>query len=103
MMEAEKACSGIPDTMMWKACVIDVCLNKNPGAAVEVAAAEVLKEKVNTRGIPVFVGHGRCVDEQGSRFRVLRTKGVRSFADCMALLRTAAGARGVLGAQLQVE
>merc|ERR1719210_1887040 len=64
--------------------------------------AEMLEQKVNARGIPVFVGHGRCQDVKARQFRALRAKGILSFRKCTGLLRDLSSVKGVLGAQLQV-
>merc|ERR1712107_352340 len=63
----------------------------------------ILEEHVNAHGLPVFVGHGACVDTQGKQFRVLKTNSVRSGPDCQNLLASLHAARGILGAQLRVE
>lgn len=102
MRQAEEDCSGFLDLFMWKACICDVCLTGKGAAAHAIAAAEILQEKVNSRGIPMFVGHGTCVDAKNREFSALRTKGVRNFWQCMTLLRDLATAEGVVGAQLQV-
>jgi len=103
MEAAEKACEGIPSATMRQACIIDICLTGNAAAAGGVAQAEILEERVNARGLPVFVGHGTCVDTQDKHFRVLKTQGVRSGPDCQNLLASLHAARGILGAQLRVE
>jgi len=103
MEMAQKACAGIPSDMMRQACITDVCLTGNSSAAHGIAEAELLEERVNARGISVFVGHGSCVDTEGKRFRTLRTRNVRSKLGCESFLRSLRVTRGVLGAQLRVE
>lgn len=102
MAEAQTQCSDIRDLIMWQACVIDYCLQRNTAVVRDMAAAEGLQEKLVARGVVVAIGHGRCVDESGRRFRVLRTESVRHFAECMRFLRESVNVTGVLGAQLQV-
>merc|ERR1712039_491151 len=83
--------------------ITDFCLTGSMAAADGVVEAEILEERVNARGLPVFIGYGTCVDTPGKRFRTLRTQGVRSKLECQKLLASLHGTRGILGAQLRVE
>lgn len=103
MKAAEKACEGIPSTIMRQACITDVCLTGNNAAADGIVQAEILEERMNARGIAVFVGHGSCIDTKGKPFRTLRTKGIRNGLECQNLLGSLRATKGVLGAQLRVE
>jgi len=57
---------------------------------------------VNARGIPEFVGHGRCLDSEKRRYTTLAAKGagVGTREGCRGALRDLAPVEGVRGAQL---
>lgn len=97
--KAEVACHGL-QASFHKFCVFDVCMTKNLAAAGSVGAAAVVEHKVNARGVPVFMGHGRCLDKDGHGFVSFPTK-LRSDTGCQQLLRTLALTEGVMGAQLK--
>jgi len=101
--KAEKACVQISDMFFRAACVADFCATGNAAVVGDSAAAEILEEQLNARGIPRFVGSGVCRDSAGRAPRVLKTKNVRSTADCQDLLHKMGSIAGVVGAQLQVE
>ncbi|CAE7235085.1 unnamed protein product [Symbiodinium natans] len=99
LAKAEAACNGL-QASFHKFCVFDVCMTKDLGAAGSVGAAAVVEHKVNARGVPVFMGHGRCLDKDGHGFMSFATK-LRTDTACQQLLRTLALTDGVMGAQLK--
>jgi len=99
LAKAEAACNGM-NAAFHKFCVSDVCVMRDLGAAQSVGAAAVMENKVNARGVPVFMGHGRCLDKNGNGFLSFPTK-LRSDNACQQLLRTLALTDGVMGAQLK--
>uniref|UniRef100_A0A7S4S9X2 VWFD domain-containing protein n=1 Tax=Alexandrium monilatum TaxID=311494 RepID=A0A7S4S9X2_9DINO len=99
MKEAQRRCSSIQDARMERDCIFDICVTWDAGAAEDAAAAEALEEEVNAKGIPVFMGHGRCTDAVGRRFDAFETN-VRTEKECQDVLRSLALTKGVLGAEL---
>jgi len=97
--EARRKCSDVQDARIERDCIFDICLTRDVGAATDAKAAEILEEEVNAKGIPVFMGHGRCTDAAGRRFDAFKTT-VRTEEGCQDVLRALALAKGVLGAQL---
>lgn len=97
LRQAEAACENLSFAFR-KFCMYDVCLTGDTSSAGDVRAAEVMEERTNARGIPIFLGHGQCADSQGRLFRSLQTK-LRSDTACQSLLRALALTRGVVGAQ----
>jgi len=102
LTEAKGKCQEIRDVGMWRACLEDYCLQRGAPVARDMAAAEGLAEKVNTDGVAAPLGHGRCVDGNAAKFRVLRTAGLRSAEACLGYLLEVSTIPGILGAQLQV-
>ncbi|CAJ1334809.1 unnamed protein product [Effrenium voratum] len=99
LTKAEAACNHLT-AAYHKFCVFDVCLTKDMAAAKSSGAAAVIQHKVNARGVPMFMGHGRCLDKDGNTFIGHLTK-LRSDTACQQLLRTLALTDGVMGAQLK--
>ncbi|CAJ1395532.1 unnamed protein product [Effrenium voratum] len=99
LTKAEAACNHLT-AAYHKFCVFDVCLTKDMAAAKSSGAAAVIQHKVNARGVPMFMGHGRCLDKDGNTFTGHLTK-LRSDTACQQLLRTLALTDGVMGAQLK--
>ena len=99
LQKAEDACSGLTEAY-HKFCVFDVCLSQNLASAQSVGAAAVIQHKLNARGVPVFMGHGRCLDSKGRSFMSYPTK-LRTDTACQQVLRTLSLTDGVMGAQLK--
>ena len=99
LTKAEVACSGLT-AAYHKFCVFDVCLTRDLAVAGSVGSAAFVQHKVNARGVPMFMGHGRCLDQQGQEFRSFHTK-LRTDTACQHLLRTLSLTDGVMGAQLK--
>jgi len=102
--EAHRACSHILDWRVQAACVTDVCATgrASTSAASAYEAEEILERVMSARSVPIFLGHGQCLDSKGRPYRTLRTEGIRTGLGCLDLLRDSATAMDVLGAQLQV-
>lgn len=101
---AEKACEDIPDEFVKMSCVMDVCATGRTSAAASASDGFVLESYVEAEGVPVFVGHGRCVDKGGRRYHgVLARPRYSSPQRCQALLRALADVPGALGAQRRPE
>jgi len=62
-------------------------------------AAEILEEKVNSRGIPIFRGPGWCTDVAGEPYVAFNTS-LTSVEECTDVLRSLSLAWGVVGAQI---
>eukprot|EP00438_Fugacium_kawagutii_P024214 Skav223075 [mRNA] locus=scaffold419:182012:183586:+ [translate_table: standard] len=99
LTKAEEACSGLT-AAYHKFCVFDVCLTQDLAMARSVGSAAFVQHKVNARGVPIFMGHGRCLDQHGKEFRSFHTK-LRTDTACQHLLRTLSLTDGVMGAQLK--
>lgn len=99
LQKAEEACSGLTEAY-HKFCVFDVCLSQNLASAKSVSAAAVIQHKMNARGVPIFMGHGRCMDSQGRGYFSYPTK-LRTDTACQQVLRTLSLTDGVMGAQLK--
>lgn len=97
---AEQRCRSLFNTQMRLDCIFDVCSTGLISAAEGAMSAEMLEEKVDSRGIPVFMGQGRCLDLQGHPYIAFGTTLV-SREDCTNVLRSLADTDGVQGAQLQ--
>mmetsp|Transcript_72043 Transcript_72043/g.233023 ORF Transcript_72043/g.233023 Transcript_72043/m.233023 type:complete len:139 (+) Transcript_72043:1-417(+) len=85
---------------MERDCIFDICLTQDVGVAEDALATEILKEKVNAKGIPVFMGHGRCLDSEGRHFAAFATS-LRTEDECREVLRSLSFTKGVLGAQIR--
>jgi len=83
-----------------KDCIFDVCATGLVSAADGVLAAELLETKVNSRGIPLRVGSGRCLDAVGRHY-VAFTALVDEAEDCKDVLRSLALTTGVMGAHFR--
>ena len=99
LTKAEEACGGLT-AAYHKFCIFDVCLTRDLAVAKSVGSAAFVQHKVNARGVPIFMGHGRCLDQQGKEFRSFHTK-LRTDTACQHLLRTLSLTDGVMGAQLK--
>lgn len=99
LTKAEEACSGLT-AAYHKFCVFDVCLTQDLAMARSVGSAAFVQHKVNARGVPIFMGHGRCLDQHGEAFQSFHTK-LRTDTACQHLLRTLSLTDGVMGAQLK--
>ena len=99
LSKAEEACSGLT-AAYHKFCVFDVCLTQDLAAAGSVGSAAFVQHKLNARGVPIFMGHGQCLDQHGKEFRSFSTK-LRTDTACQHLLRTLSLTDGVMGAQLK--
>eukprot|EP00438_Fugacium_kawagutii_P035853 Skav205421 [mRNA] locus=scaffold582:231090:233681:- [translate_table: standard] len=99
LTKAEAACSGLT-AAYHKFCVFDVCLTQDLAIARSVGSAAFVQHKVNARGVPIFMGHGRCLDQHGEAFHSFDTK-LRTDTACQHLLRTLSLTDGVMGAQLK--
>lgn len=96
---AEGRCRVVTDAQMKEDCIFDVCATGVISAADGVLAAEILEEKVNARGIPLFMGHGQCLDTVREPYMAFNT--TLGTADaCTDVLRSLVLTSGVLGAQL---
>jgi len=101
--EAEEKCAILPDLHMRLACYIDVCETGQIEAADSAVDAEILETFVNARGIPVFVGSGRCRASNSNNLTSLKTRTLATSESCVSFLRECgAVVAGVLGAQLEV-
>jgi len=97
---AAERCGRITDARMKQDCVIDVCATGLQQLADGILAAEILEMKVNARGIPVFMGHGECLDSVGRSYVGFSTQ-LGTVKDCTDILRSLALIPGIMGAQLQ--
>eukprot|EP00931_Biecheleriopsis_adriatica_P040531 TRINITY_DN2322_c0_g1_i1.p1 TRINITY_DN2322_c0_g1~~TRINITY_DN2322_c0_g1_i1.p1 ORF type:complete len:588 (+),score=125.02 TRINITY_DN2322_c0_g1_i1:81-1844(+) len=95
---AEAACSN-QSQAFHKFCIFDVCLTGDAAAAGDVRAAEIMEMKMNARGIPLFMGRGKCLSSEGLSFQSFDTK-IRTDEGCKLLLHALALTPGVLGSQL---
>mmetsp|Transcript_101228 Transcript_101228/g.179811 ORF Transcript_101228/g.179811 Transcript_101228/m.179811 type:complete len:905 (+) Transcript_101228:61-2775(+) len=97
---AEERCQFVTDAQMKTECHMDVCATGNLSASQGILAAEIIEYKVNARGIPVFAGHGKCLDVAGQTYQAVSTN-LQSMTECKDVLKSLALKRGVIGAQLQ--
>jgi len=96
--EASNRCSHVLDMRLRSDCVLDVCATGDLAVAEDTLAAEVLEEKVNARGIPVFMGPGQCLDAEGRRYAGYVAPAATAQR-CKDSLRSRALTEGVVGAQ----
>merc|ERR1712151_1321703 len=101
MTMAEEVCKGVMNMQNQRDCIFDVCNTQLVSAADGVLAAELLETKVNTRGIPLPVGAGRCQDAVQRHYVSISTN-LHSIDDCKDVLRSLALTSGVMGAQLKL-
>lgn len=99
LAQAEEACKDL-NAQFHQDCIFDVCATGEISVALSLHTAEILQEKLNARGLPLFKGHGECLDQKGRRYRAFATK-LRTDQECQQLLRDMALVKGVMGAQLQ--
>lgn len=97
---ARDVCRGVVNVQMKKDCIFDLCATGLVSAAEGVVAAEVMETKVNTRGIPLLVGRGRCLDSIQRPYVAISTR-LESASDCKNVLRSLSLTSGVMGAQLR--
>lgn len=97
---AQQRCGRVEDARMERDCIFDVCLTRDMEAADDMVATEILEQAVNSKGIPVFMGHGQCWDSRSHEFAAFKTN-LRTERECQELLRHLAFTRGVLGAQIR--
>jgi len=100
MTMAVEVCKGVSNLENQRDCIFDVCETNLVSAADGALAAELLETKVNTRGIPLPVGTGRCHDAV-QRLYVSISTNLHSAEDCKDVLRSLALTDGVMGAQLK--
>mmetsp|Transcript_11685 Transcript_11685/g.27447 ORF Transcript_11685/g.27447 Transcript_11685/m.27447 type:complete len:443 (-) Transcript_11685:127-1455(-) len=96
--QASSRCGHVPNMRLRADCVLDVCATGDLAVAEDMLAAEVLEEKVNARGIPVFMGPGQCLDADSKHYAgyvALAT----TAQQCTESLRSLAFTEGVVGAQ----
>mmetsp|Transcript_81189 Transcript_81189/g.188599 ORF Transcript_81189/g.188599 Transcript_81189/m.188599 type:complete len:350 (+) Transcript_81189:1-1050(+) len=94
--KAWQVCKAVKDSRMRLDCIVDVCLTKDLNVARDVIEAELLEE-ASAFGVPIFMGHGRCLDAEGRLYTSFST----ASQDCDAALRALALTFGVLGAQVR--
>lgn len=99
---AVERCTTVEDERLQLACIVDVCASGLISAANGVLGAEIVMTKVNSRGIPLFMGFGQCLDCIGRPYRAFGTH-IPSAADCTDVLRSLSTVAGVMGAQLREE
>lgn len=95
---ALQRCSHAVDARIRADCVFDVCTTGSAGVADDALAANILEQKVNSRGIPVLVGNGQCMDADGQLYVAFGAVPTPP-KECVDVLRSLALAKGVLGAQ----
>jgi len=111
-MDAEKRCEHVEDTRMKADCVFDICFTRILHAedgdvsseAVKEARAGAARDTLDAEdlaawGIPLFMGHGRCLDSKGRRYAGFITL-LETPKECQDALRDLKLVHGVLGAQL---
>jgi len=98
--QARQRCGRVEDARMERDCIFDVCLTRDIEAADDTVATEIMEQAVNSKGIPVFMGHGLCWDSSGQQFAAYKTN-LRTERECQDVLRQLAFTRGVLGAQIR--
>mmetsp|Transcript_108210 Transcript_108210/g.323603 ORF Transcript_108210/g.323603 Transcript_108210/m.323603 type:complete len:264 (+) Transcript_108210:276-1067(+) len=98
--QASERCSRVEDARMQRDCIFDVCLTKDVQAADEALAGEVLRDAINAKGVPIFMGHGECLDSRSQRFTSIGTN-LRTDSECQEVLRQLALTKGVLGSQIR--
>lgn len=96
-----RRCRMVTDRRLKEDCLFDVCASGKVDAADGILSAEILEEKVNSRGIPVFIGRGRCLDVVGQTYTAIDTT-LTTERDCTMVLRSLAITAGVFGAQMSV-
>jgi len=99
--QAKSKCQVITDAHKREACVFDICATGQASAANAMIAAEILEEKVNSRGIPSRMGKGKCLDAAGREYVAYTAKKLSSAKGCKKILRSLSLRGGVMGAQLQ--
>lgn len=97
---AQERCKQVSKMDMNRDCVFDVCATGLISAADGILAAELLETKVNSRGIPLFVGNGQCLDAVARHYTTYATK-LTEENECKDILRGLAVTAGVMGAQMQ--
>jgi len=97
--KARKVCNIISQPDKREECIYDVCKTGDTNVWKVYLDAEI-EEVMNARGIPVFMGHGKCLDSEKRPYTTLTATGVETAEGCRGALQDLSPVEGVRGAQL---
>jgi len=97
--KAKKNCAHIPEKILRKGCVMDACLTHDVNWATHAADNMEILEVEEGQGIPIFDGHGHCLDQDGRTYSAMEEMQLEIKA-CLEQLQQLANSPGVRGAQI---